>query len=883
MSTSSLDLLSLPREVLSTIFLHLSTPSFLQTSLTCRILFTTAAESRNVLLHHLNNVPGIKLGLSDHALTTLDLFQLLRQRASEHLYGAHFRANCRSLQLRNGTLDARASCLAESTDYFNISLALQQSLAIRHYGCDCVLKEHTPSPYADGKGKVLHVVHNQHLISVLYQWISEVKDDLEIEPVPVPTSFDPDRPGVSLSEEDERGQARPSKQRPALAEPLKPTRYHLVHYNAYSNFGPPDFYTVTAPSSADPGVLPVHLAVHSRLKCVIIWDAHSPTASRQLGDRQVVLYATDKQVGRGQAGTYTSSVIYPLKPPHNYHKIQHETHGDVLTYKKNKEHLAFFTPRATAFHSNGQKIALYSPSSVVPYAVLFTTFPIFHGSSPSRIGAAPRTLNEVQLDTHSFRVDTPFYGSHAFSSSTDESDEHAGECTMVYLQLAHGKIRGQEVLCIMQSRIYVDADDCRHIVALGDFIRQPNARVRIAARLWGWRPTKTTMTALDTVSISPRGTRIAVSCWDKVFIWALNPEVLCERLVRLNDEDGSDSDEDNAGSEADSDAASSILPIPSLEGDGNGGDMGDANSITASSVIGNPIPIPTHPTNYYDLVRDPICLTDLQYHVELNPIVLKLPGGAVARKMTWTGSSTKDVKHEPKADADAELDEAEQTEEADFFGVPVSEPELRSTSEADREHQIESKQSDFTATSEESEPPEKPEIVNKQSPSTIQEASSNVVLASDTEHHQPESLDPCSNDPETWALHQQNVQKGKTIESTALSTDELNRLKAANSDPSLKDDILEHAPQTSSPVPASLPPSDTANTTTPPDENIPNSNTINANLNTKPTPNPNPRKRRKRHTEDELIILTDRGVQLWDLGVWAKGKREKGWLDERLI
>jgi len=34
-------------------------------------------------------------------------------------------------------------------------------------------------------------------------------------------------------------------------------------------------------------------------------------------------------------------------------------------------------------------------------------------------------------------------------------------------------------------------------------------------------------------------------------------------------------------------------------------------------------------------------------------------------------------------------------------------------------------------------------------------------------------------------------------------------------------------------------------------------------------------KRKKRITEDELIILTDRGVQVWNVGARAKGKRKR--------
>lgn len=329
--------LKLPSEVLSNIFLHLSTPSFLQAVLTCQKLFNLAAGSRDVLLHHLRNIPGIKLGLSDRSLRTSDLFQILRQRAAEHLFGANFTGNCTDFHFQNGTLDAKASYLADSTDYFNISLALKESLTVRHYGYDCALKEHTFSPYADGRGRVLQVVHNKHTISVLYQWTPEAQDGLEHGPIP--PSLDPNQPQVTKHEDEDRIGGSSNETASTLGSSGNATEYHLVHYKAY-NLGPADFFRIPAPKGVkveeihyrDLGErVPVHLAVYNRLKCVIIWDTKSAT-TQSSSSPEIIMYATDRLPKHGEEGSYTSAVIYPLKPPHNWHKISHQTHGDALTY-----------------------------------------------------------------------------------------------------------------------------------------------------------------------------------------------------------------------------------------------------------------------------------------------------------------------------------------------------------------------------------------------------------------------------------------------------------------------------------------------------------------------------------------------------------------------
>lgn len=299
-----------------------------------------------MLLHHLKNVPGIKLGLSDRSLKTVELFQILRQRASEHLFGANFHANCNDLRFQNGTLDAKASFLAESTDYFNISLALKESLTIRHYGYDCALKEHTFSPYADGRGKVLQVVHNKHTISVLYQWTPETRDGLEHGPIPL--NLDPNQPQVTKHEDDEHARSRSRESSFSLDSSPDTTEYHLVHYKAY-NLGPADFFRIPAPKSVSSDELiyrvpghrvPVHLAVYNRLKCVIIWDTANVT-TQSSSSPEIILYSTDKLPKHGEEGSYTSIMIFPLRPPHNWHKISHQTHGDALTYASTPFPLAF--------------------------------------------------------------------------------------------------------------------------------------------------------------------------------------------------------------------------------------------------------------------------------------------------------------------------------------------------------------------------------------------------------------------------------------------------------------------------------------------------------------------------------------------------------------
>ena len=73
-------LLNLPIEVFQAIIWHMDVGTFFASLLTCKH-FYAAAQSRRHLFHHINSMPGLRLGLED--LTNSDLLLRFRQRASE--------------------------------------------------------------------------------------------------------------------------------------------------------------------------------------------------------------------------------------------------------------------------------------------------------------------------------------------------------------------------------------------------------------------------------------------------------------------------------------------------------------------------------------------------------------------------------------------------------------------------------------------------------------------------------------------------------------------------------------------------------------------------------------------------------------------------------
>ena len=78
-------LLSLPSEILQNILVNMDSATYFISLLSCRTVFG-AAQSRRVVLHHLNRLPGLRLGLEN--LDSVNLFESFRKRAAESLSGA---------------------------------------------------------------------------------------------------------------------------------------------------------------------------------------------------------------------------------------------------------------------------------------------------------------------------------------------------------------------------------------------------------------------------------------------------------------------------------------------------------------------------------------------------------------------------------------------------------------------------------------------------------------------------------------------------------------------------------------------------------------------------------------------------------------------------
>lgn len=121
-------LLELPTELMTLILKQCTTPSYLNTSVTCRALYIIASTYRELVLYHLHQTPGLKAGVEQR--DTRELFLLLRSRAADHLFNANFYAD-RALYDFNGQhLDLRASSVASGGHNPNLAVVCRDDARV---------------------------------------------------------------------------------------------------------------------------------------------------------------------------------------------------------------------------------------------------------------------------------------------------------------------------------------------------------------------------------------------------------------------------------------------------------------------------------------------------------------------------------------------------------------------------------------------------------------------------------------------------------------------------------------------------------------------------------------------------------------------------------
>lgn len=580
-NTSSI---GLPNEIIGRILLQASTPTFVQLVQTSKEFHDVAKGHRRVLLHHLHQIPGDKESFTNADLTNEELFLLLRQRATNNLYGANFTASMSEYKVK-ASLNAGASAIAGLTDdYVRMALVYKDSGDIRYYTKDCIIKE---TLIQQPGVKVLKTDQYGNTLSVLCAWPQETEmefsDSESEDEVRIKTPFPPTANAqltdlfhaqknklIGVGHEKDRA-IKMDYEKPK-AQPKAKYVYRVVHFDvytmedsrtfaieAYEDFVPRDFVT----SSLD--------------QCAILWDRDLP-GGRPTEDATIVYYSAN-QAKFHYAADYIPRVVWPKT----------DTNGKPV-----KENDPEYLPERIEFFKDGRRIKIYGAGGAVPYRITST--------SSSQQDPLYASTNIINYDGFSFHVETPFFGTHA----THYDDLHQQSwCFLTHLCLGVTTIdvggdddddeeKKVKVLCILRSQIRAYPESCKHDVGYSRMYHVSGQNATVVARLWGWEEMHTNLSGKETVAISAEGTRIAIAMWNKVYVYALNPRILCAE----NPVDNSDDE--------------NVKPKKKKKSRG---------------------PWDTAPSSYYTRKKDKNLLN--WKIAELRPIVLDL-NGAVAHKLNWS-------------------------------------------------------------------------------------------------------------------------------------------------------------------------------------------------------------------------------------------------------
>ncbi|KAL4812627.1 hypothetical protein BDW67DRAFT_169868 [Aspergillus spinulosporus] len=456
-------LLDLPPELIQLVLLNCTTPAFLQAAISCRTLYEIASRCREALVHHLKLTPGPCIDTSN--LRTRHLFLLLKRRASKQLYGSQFDASCITFEFGNRVPNIKAASLAHCAGETLIFVTFRDEDVVR------ILRVHA--------GKVMllsraRLPWGQWGSIDILKTASDGSNGLYVlhrfTPFKEGHGKDGDHPFVK--------QARQSGCEGFI---------YLTCYSLQSPNGPVKM--TTFPEHAD--FEPSAFAVDSDGTFAIAW-------CHRMFSNHAVFHYTVLEGSEYDVAPNLVGFSYFSRQLRQWHG--ENTRGPMV--------------RDMVFNDRSSQLLYYYQAKTL-YASFQT---LGHSNSPTLYENATSVqfVNGLSL---LFSIGVPFFGTH----ETLNRDGFV-ICRWIYLSLGIATHRKENwtVACLLRSEAFCRASNCRHILNLDRGRRLRDWEV--VARLYGFQDSKATLGCK--VATSPKGTRIAVSNWNLLYIWALEPGAL---------------------------------------------------------------------------------------------------------------------------------------------------------------------------------------------------------------------------------------------------------------------------------------------------------------------------------------------------------------------
>lgn len=153
-----------------------------------------------------------------------------------------------------------------------------------------------------------------------------------------------------------------------------------------------------------------------------------------------------------------------------------------------------------------------------------------YSSEMERIGLYP-TSKAVVLHGHrrdSVIVDMPFYQDHV-RNFLPPTTTFPRRCVTKFLAIAITELGEDQQVFVILMTLETAADACHHQPML--YWNPRHEPVELIAKLDGFRRGSSSLGTV--MAISPKGSRIALSDWSELRVWALNPGALHEDPLEL--------------------------------------------------------------------------------------------------------------------------------------------------------------------------------------------------------------------------------------------------------------------------------------------------------------------------------------------------------------
>ncbi|CRG91488.1 Telomerase reverse transcriptase [Talaromyces islandicus] len=483
-------LLDLPTELIQIILGYTSPSAYIQAATCCKSLYTIASDSRDLVLAHLQRTPGVKHGVA--CRSTLELFTLLQRRVAALLLNANFYADRTTCAFNGKKHDVEASSIGRIGEFAVLALVFKEDPRVhlvyvnsngaisleRSLDCSPPTPEECPGTIV----KTTFASENSLAVLVRGQMIKEKKDL-----------------GHVFVEQ--------------MRQYSDDTFYYYFFHIPLTKDSPRSVCRLYERADFQPQAFAC--TNKSQIKFAISWQYlfHD-------WQHEVIFYCAwddDAEVVDKQDGLRYLRYSEKIVVDENGHRPA--TNQNRASWAKfERKPLWRFGPVKGIKLNDAQAFYSYKGSTLFDYSQNFSV----HDSGISR---PLENLSEVQSFDMPFAVSPPFFRRHEIQGR---------DCDHQYLSFgtATHPSGHWSVACLLKNRDEFQYTTCG-IPFEPEWDRLFEDTWVPVARLWGYQ--KPSMSTIDCSPVtSPQGTRIAVSNWDVVYVWALNPTELTEKGFRSN-------------------------------------------------------------------------------------------------------------------------------------------------------------------------------------------------------------------------------------------------------------------------------------------------------------------------------------------------------------